>query len=95
MSRYRPLSSTPASIHAPLDPAQQRARLVEGEIVRGFRAHKINYLGQPIRGMIVRRRALPLAVEDHLPTVLGEHFGNLPDREHRRMAGQQIATIMR
>ena len=69
--------------HAPLDPAQQCARLVEREIVRGLRAQKIDDLGQPIRGMIVGRRALPaLTVEDQLPTVFGEDFGNLRYREH-------------
>ena len=33
--------------------------------------------------MIVRRRTLPLPVENHLPTVFGEDFGNLRDREHQ------------
>ena len=51
--------------------------------MRGLRAQKIDDLGQPVRGMIVRRRALPaLTVEDQLPTVFGEGFGNLRYREH-------------
>ena len=60
--------------HAPLDPPQQCARLVEREIVRGFRAQKIDDLGEEIRGMIVRHRAFTRTVEHQLPTVVGEHF---------------------
>ena len=40
--------------HAPLDPALQRARLVEREIVGGLRAQKIDDLGQPILCRILR-----------------------------------------
>ena len=68
--------------HAPLDPAQQCARLVERETVRGLRAQKFDNLGQPIRRVIVAFRTLPLPVEDHLPTVLGKGLGNLRYREH-------------
>ena len=68
--------------HAPLDPPQQCARLVKREIVRGFRAQKIDDLGEEIQGMIVRHRAFTRTVEHQLPTVVGKHFGNLPDRKH-------------
>ncbi len=51
--------------------------------MRSLGAQKIDDLGQPIRGMIVRRQALPaLTVEDQLPAVFGEGFGNLRDRQH-------------
>ncbi len=61
--------------HAPLDPPQQCAWLVKREIVRGLGMQKIDNLSQPIWGMTVRRQSLP-------PTVFGEYFGNLADRQH-------------
>ena len=62
--------------HAPLDPTQQCARLVERKIVRRLGAQQIDDLAQPIRGMLVWRRSGP-------PTVFGEDFGNLGDRQHQ------------
>ena len=68
--------------HASLDPPEQCPWLIEREIVRGFRAHKIDDLGEEIRGMIVGYRAFTRTVEHRLPTVFGKHFGNLPNRKH-------------
>jgi hypothetical protein len=51
--------------------------------VRSLGAQKIDELGQPIRGMIVERLALPPTVQDQLPTVFGEDFGNFRYREHQ------------
>ena len=44
--------------HAPLDPALQRARLVEPEIMGGLRAQKIDDLRQPILRGILWMRAI-------------------------------------
>ncbi len=68
--------------HAPFDPAHQRARLVEREIVRCLRAQQIDNLGQLVRRTIVRHRTLQLPVDDQPPAVCGEDFGNLRHREH-------------
>ena len=72
--------------HAPLDPAQQCARLIERKIVRGLSAQKIEDFGQLIRRMILRRQSLP-------PGVFGEDLGDLRDREHEvHGAGQDRAA---
>jgi len=77
--------------HPPLDPTLQRARLVEGEIVLGLGAKKIDDFGKPGLRHARRMRAVLGVREDRPLLVFDERRRNFGDRKHRSTAPVAIA----
>jgi hypothetical protein len=68
--------------HSSFDPTLQGSRLVQPEIVDGFRAQKFDYFRQPVPCRVLFVEAVPCECGRHVSVVLGERLGNLRHREH-------------
>ena len=70
--------------HAPLDPALQRARLVEREIMGGLGAQKIDDLRAANPAPVLSGSAsFPACACDRPPAVFDERIGDFGDRKHK------------
>jgi hypothetical protein len=68
--------------HAPLDPALQRPRLVQREIMGGPGPQKLDDLGQPDLRSILRCRTVRPTNARHPSVVSRERVGNLGQGKH-------------